>query len=104
MYRYTGFGKYMIASFIKRYQEILQEATPLRFPHRGVGPRAGVRAYGSEGAPVHNEKKKGVRCRFGARAGDGESLGAPPPPSGRSDQKRWPSLLGHLRRRPEEAI
>ena len=94
----------MIASFIKRYQEILQEATPLRFPHRGVGPRAGVRAYGSEGAPVHNEKKKGVRRRFGARAGDGESLGAPPPPSGRSDQKRWPSLLGHLRRRPEEAI
>ena len=93
----------MIASFIKRYQEILQEATPLRFPHRGVGPRAGVRAYGSEGAPVHYEKKKGVRSRFGARGrwrvsrgtsaavrkkrskAMAESLGAPPPPSGRSD-------------------
>ena len=93
----------MIASFIKRYQEILQEATPLRFPHRGVGPRAGVRAYPvrKRGSP---RSQKGVWSRFGARAGDGESLGAPPPPSGRSDQKRWPSLLGHLRRRPEEAI
>ena len=93
----------MIASFIKRYQEILQEATPLRFPHRGVGPRAGVRAYGSEGAPVHVRKRRACGVAS-VRAGDGESLGAPPPPSGRSDQKRWPSLLGHLRRRPEEAI